>query len=91
MKQFRIFFEVTGIAQDEKGLPVPAGMQIDFGETEKDFDYAEVTKDLNIPGILEYMHLDGLVRPENVTIITPEEYDAKYAEEEVPYEPRDFE
>ena len=82
MKQFRICFEVAGLGQDETGLPAPAGMQIDFGEVEKDFDYAEVTKDLNIPGILEYMHLTGIIQPENVTIITPEEYDAKYEEEE---------
>ena len=82
MSRLRICFEVSGIAEDENGLPTPAGMQIDFGEVDKEVDYAEITKDLNIPGILEYMHLDGVIRPDAVTIITPEEYDERYGDDD---------
>lgn len=80
MNKVRICLEIDGIAQDEQGNPRPAGGQIELGETELNIDYHELTKDLNIPGVLKMMHLDTIVKPEDVRIITPEEYDERYGD-----------
>lgn len=82
MNKVRICLEINGIAQDEQGNPCPAGGQIELGETELNIDYHELTKDLNIPGVLKMMHLDTIVKPEDVRVITPEEYDERYGDEE---------
>lgn len=82
MSKLKICFEVKGMAEDDKGKPAPCGMSIDFGEIDKDVDYAEITKNINIKGILAYCHMDGIVKPEDVTIITPEEYEERYGDDE---------
>ena len=82
MQKVRICFEIDGIAEDEQGNPCPAGAQITLGESPLNIDYHELTKDINIPGCLKIMHLDTIVKPENVRIITPEEYDERYGDEE---------
>lgn len=82
MNKVRICLEIDGIAEDEQGNPCPAGGQIELGETELNIDYRELTKDLNIPGVLKMMHLDTIVKPEDVRVITPEEYDERYGDEE---------
>ena len=81
MSKLKICFEVHGMAQDDKGNPVPCGMSIDFGEIEKDVEYAEVTKNINIKGLLKYCHLDGIIKPEDVSIIPPEEYAERYGDD----------
>lgn len=75
MNKVRICFSANGLASDEAGLPCPSGIQIDLGETEKEIDYAALTKDISIPEILAYVGLDGIVNPEDVKVISPEEYD----------------
>lgn len=81
MNELRICFEVQGLAVDENGKPCPAGMQISLGKTDKPVDYAELTKNINIPGILKMAALNELgVRSEDVKIITPAEYDTKYGD-----------
>lgn len=82
MNKVRICFEIDGLGEDEQGNPCPAGAQISLGESPLNIDYHELTKDLNIPGCLKLMHLDTIVKPEDVRIITPEEYDERYGDEE---------
>lgn len=82
MKEVRICLEVCGIAENENGMPCPAGLQISVGETEKEIDYAEMVKDIDIPRILKMTFLEGHVKPEDVKVITPEEYDERYGGEE---------
>ena len=80
--KLRICFEINGLAEDEHGNPAPAGLAMSLGETEKQVDYQELTKNINIHSVLELTCLNGFVRPEDVKIITPEEYDEKYGDEE---------
>lgn len=82
MKKVRICLEIDGLGEDELGNPCPAGVQIDLGETEHDIDYHELTEELNIPGILKFICLDHMVSPNDVRVITPEEYDERYGDEE---------
>lgn len=82
MNKIRICLEIDGLGEDGNGNPCPAGAQITLGETEKNIDYHELTKDLNIHGILKMMYLDAKFRPENVRVITPEDYDERYGDEE---------
>lgn len=82
MNKVRICLEIDGIAQDEQGNPCPAGLQIDLGETDQTIDYQELTSALNIPGILNMTCLSAHVKPEDVRVITPEEYDERYGDEE---------
>ena len=82
MNKVRICLEINGLGEDEQGNPCPAGAQITLGETELNIDYHELTKDLNIPGILKMMFLDAKFRPDDVRVITPEEYDERYGDEE---------
>lgn len=58
------------------------GLEVSLGETEKEVPYEELTKDVNIESILETICLNGVVKPEDVKIITPEEYDLNYGDEE---------
>lgn len=83
MNELRICFEVNGLAADEDGNPCPAGMQISFGKTDKEVNYTELIKDISIPAFAAYLNDLGLtksIRPEDVRIISPEEYDEKYGE-----------
>lgn len=78
MANLRICFEVTGLAFNDDGTPSPAGLQLDLGETEKEIDYAQLSADVNIPGILSLFGLEGMIDPENVKVLSPEEYDKRY-------------
>lgn len=80
MNELIIYFEINGLASDEHGNPCPAGMQLSLGETEKQVDYSELTRNINIPGVLKLASLDGIVKPEDVTVLTPEEYQARYSD-----------
>lgn len=80
MNEIKICFEIKDMAVDENGNRCPAGMQISLGKTDKQVDYAELTKNINIPGILEMAALNELVNPKDIKVITPEEYDALYGE-----------
>lgn len=80
--KLRVCFEIDGLAEDEHGDPAPAGLAMTLGETEKQVDYQEFVQNISIDGVLKFVCLDGIVRPEDVRIITPEEYDEKYGDEE---------
>ena len=78
--KLRICFEIDGLGVDEDGNPVPAGLAMTLGETEKKVDYQEFAQNISIEGVLKSVCLDGIVKPEDVRIITPEEYDEKYGD-----------
>lgn len=80
MGNVRICFEISELGVDENGLPCPGGMQIELGETEKAINYAEVTKNLDIPGILTHFGLKQIIKPENVRVISTEEYDKRFGD-----------
>lgn len=76
----RICFEIYGLAEDEHGDPASAGLAITLGETNKDVDYQEFVQKISIDSVLKLVSLDNIVKPEDVRIITPEEYDEKYGD-----------
>lgn len=77
-KEVKVCFEVNGIAVNEAGIPCPAGLQITVGETDQEFDYMELAQAVDISKVLKMACLEGYVKPENVKIITPEEYDQRF-------------
>ena len=80
--KLRICFEIDGLGVDEGGNPAPAGLAMTLGKTEKKVDYQEFAKNISIESVLKTVCLDGIVKPEDVRIITPEEYDEKYGDDE---------
>lgn len=73
----RICFEIQGIAHDENGAPAPTGLCITVAFPLQ-IPYEKLAECVNIPGVLKMSCLDGIVSPEDVRIITPEEYDERY-------------
>ncbi len=57
------------------------GFQIELGETDKEFRYSDLIENINIPNLLKFACLDGIVDPTGVKVITPEEYDKEYGED----------
>lgn len=82
-----LYFKVFGMAHDEDGKPCYAGMKINFGRVNKDVAYSEIQKKVtDTPNwkehILRFAHLDTVgIKPENIDIITPEEYDRDYGDD----------
>ena len=53
MNEVAIYFEIWGLATDKDGNPDYAGMKLTLGSIEEKIDYKELTKGINIKGILE--------------------------------------
>lgn len=78
-----LYFRVHGIAKDDKGEPVPAGLTITLGKSENPPSYEELTRNLtreNIGQLLTECGFQGLFDPSNVELITPEEYEAEFGD-----------
>lgn len=91
MKKVRVCFEIAGFAVEDDGSRAPAGIEVVLGEvTDEKYasvDYTNAISKININGKLidEVLRMPGIremhIQPEDVTIITPEDYDRKYAKE----------
>ena len=77
MNKVRVCFEIAGMAADENGNPAPAGLEITLGESEKEIPYEELAKAADIRAIANMIN----AKPEDITIITTQEYDERYGEE----------
>lgn len=87
MKKIRVCLEIQNAAVDEDGNPAPAGIQITIGEVPDNkyekLDYKKLAAGLNKKKLLEMLSfLPGAHSEEDLRIITPEEYDAEYGDEE---------
>lgn len=80
--KIRICFRVRGLAVDEDGNPAPAGICLSVGESDEPVDYQRLTKDLDKEAFLRMTCLDKIVGPEDMELITPEEYDQEFGEGE---------
>lgn len=76
--RLRVYCKVNGPEVDENDNPASVGFSADFGEIEKVISYEELTANINKEKLLELACLDGIVKPEAVEIITPEEYDKEF-------------
>ena len=78
MYKVRACFEIAGMAVDEHGNPAPAGLQIVLGESPKEWPYEDLMKDHPTDAMARLLN----VKPEDITIITPQEYDERYGDKE---------
>ncbi len=81
--EVKIFLEIDGIAEDANGNPGAVGLSItmEVEDLEKVPTYEQLAADVSIPGVLNVCNLEGVVKPEAVRVITPEEYAERYGEE----------
>lgn len=81
--EVKLFFEIDGIAEDANGNPGATGLSItmEVEDLKEIPTYEQLVADVNIPGVLKVCNLEGVVKPEAVRIITPEEYAERYGEE----------
>lgn len=80
-----LYFRVHGIAKDEKGDPVAAGLSIKLGESENPLSYEVLSGNLTREDIGQLMTECGihdLFDLSNVELITPEEYEAEFGDKE---------
>ena len=80
MPDLRVCFEADGLARDENGNPCPVGLEFTIPGAKKEIPYERLTGGLNIDHVLEFLGLSEIIRPENVRVITPEEYDERYGD-----------
>lgn len=78
MKEVRICFEIIEVPADTCDFLLPESMELSFEASAKDIDYEVLVQNFNVKEFLEYVGLDGLINPEKVRVISPEEYDKKY-------------
>lgn len=78
----RVCFEIDGLAETEHGTPASAGLDLVIGASDKPIDYWELTRTIDKAGVLRMCGLEGTVEPEAVKLITPDEYDLKYVDDE---------
>lgn len=78
MHKANIYFEIAGMAQDDQGNPKPVGVKISIGESLKEIPYDTLTHNLNVNAIAKTLN----VKPEDVVIITPDEYEERYGDRE---------
>ena len=78
--KIRICFELC--TRDDAGnITDTFGLAMAIGESDREIDYQKLTASVNKAGVLRTTCLDSLVKPEDVKIITPEEYDEKYGDD----------
>lgn len=79
----RICFELYPRDKDGKRTEsFGLAMTIGEGEANQEIDCGELAAAVNKGGILQMACLDSLVRPEDMYVITPEQYDEKYGVED---------
>ena len=85
MKKIRIYMEVQGLGQDENGVSCPGGVALTLGDEDAEEvtgeEYRKLMENFSIPGILSAAFLDGIYKPEDCRLISPQEYDRKYGED----------
>ena len=86
MKKTRICLEIQGLVKDKNGNPYPGGLCLTLGENADPeptaAEYAELVDQISIEGVLKAAMLDGLYTPADCRLITPEEYDREYGEDD---------
>ena len=85
-KKIRICLEVQGLGEDELGSPRPAGVCLKLGDKDAeemtDTEYKTFLQQVKIEEVLRLVCLDKLYTPADCRLITPEEYDREYGEDE---------
>ena len=74
----KVFFEAYGLNFDDDGNPVPVGLEMTIPGAKKMIPYEQLTGNINLAAVIDVLGLKGIVRPEDLKVITPEEYEEKY-------------
>lgn len=78
--ELRICFEVSVV---DDGEPCAFGMQMSLGETSQNVEYETLAKSVDIEKLISVACLDTMgVKREDIRIISTEEYDALYGDDE---------
>lgn len=80
-----LYFRVHGIAKDDNGEPIAAGLSIKLGTSDTPPSYEELTKNLtreNIGQLMTECGIHDLIDLSNVELITPEEYESEFGDRE---------
>ena len=85
-KKIRICLEVQGLGEDECGTPWPAGICLTLGDEDAEeltgAEYRDCMQQVKIEEVLRLACLDKLYTPADCRLITPEEYDREYGEDD---------
>ena len=85
-KKIRICLEVQGLGEDECGTPCPAGICLTLGDEDAEeltgAEYRDYMQQVKIEEVLRLACLDKLYTPADCRLITPEEYDREYGEDD---------
>jgi len=76
----KVCFEVKWI--DGNGDPSLFGLAMTIGESASPVDYGRLTKSINKEAVLRVCGLDEIAKPEDMTVITPEEFSLRYGDDE---------
>ena len=84
MKEIAIYMKVSGLAEDEQGNKDYAGMKLSMGEFKPghEIPYDELISKVHKEELPKILHLDGIINPEDIEIITQEEYVRDYGGED---------
>ena len=80
-KKVRICLERQRLGMDENGKPCPAGICLTLGDEDGE-EYETFLQQVKIEEVLRLACLDKLYTPADCRLITPDEYDRKYGEDE---------
>lgn len=78
--ELRVCFEAYGLNWDDDGTPVPVGLQMSIPGAKKMIPYEQLTSSLNLAAVIELLGFKGVIQPEDLRIITPEEYDERFGD-----------
>lgn len=85
-KKIRLCLEVQGLGQDDFGTPCPAGVCLTLGDEDAEemtgAEYEAFLQQVNVEEVLRLVCLDKLYTPADCRLITPDEYDREYGEDE---------
>jgi len=84
MREIAIYMKVFGLGIDENGNKDYAGVKLSMGEFKEgsEIPYEELIKKVHIDELPKILHLDGIIKSEDIEIITQEEYDRDYGDED---------
>lgn len=85
-KKVRICLEIQRLGMDENGKLCPAGICLALGDEDGEemtgAEYETFLQQVKIEEVLRLACLDKLYTPADCRLITPDEYDRKYGEDE---------
>lgn len=79
MSDLRFCFEAR-LGEDD-GSTYTIGLEMNMEVQEEEVtpeQYEELCKDINMKGVMKAFCLEGIVDPDDIWLISPEEYDEKY-------------